>query len=471
MQVSTLNVLVHHSWLACTLLLLLLLLVHGPVYAQQVASEEEKVPRLEAAQAGEKTVLLLPANWTANAADAELTLTSSAKVEKVVASDQWDVVADGNNTVTFAMVNKTDSNRSSKFIIHTNSTSPVYSYRLVLNGTEYEGNVQARAPAQISRHFTMWADPKEEAATAFMPEGWSADLQIIRPYGSMTGFVFFARGSENTLVYVFQPFMPLHLIPNDSLCDIAGLCPGMISAEKVRELSLGNAPIAVSNQKMPGEYFEAEVLPVLRKSLNAYSVTSEQADYALEYGQGDSSGVGGTNSTEMVPVHDVNYSFEVEGKKISGRAMIITRNHTMGEIGIWNGYIVGIESSEQNFDRAIQQASVTLLTLQFDKEWLAAEREVLLDNVNSTSVLGTVQELMARSTSDDFDVVVQTAAHKMVRTYNNTMIAGYLDLETGRELHLPLFPDSQHWYLDDNQLIGTNSNWNPVNSTSFTRLF
>jgi hypothetical protein len=59
----------------------------------------------------------------------------------------------------------------------------------------------------------------------------------------------------------------------------------------------------------------------------------------------------------------------------------------------------------------------------------------------------------------------------MVRTYNNTMIGGYLDSETMQELHLPLFPDMQHWYLSGDQLVGRKSNWNPMNSTSLDPLF
>lgn len=430
-----------------------MLFIYSPAYAQEAAE-----PELVAAQAGGRTVMLLPANWTAHATYAEVTLTSSAEVEKVSAPDWWNATADG-NTVTFTMTENVD--RSSKFIIYTNSTSASYSYQLMLNGTEYEGSIKAKAPAKDIR-FTKWIDPKEEAAKAFIPEGWSADLQIIRPYKSMTGFVFFARGSENTLVYVFQPFMPMHLLPNDSLCDDVGLCSGTVSAERVREMSLGNAPIAISDLKTPEQYFASEVLPVLRKNLNAYSVTSERPAYALEYG---------ANSIEMIPVHDVGYSFEVEGKKIAGRVMVVTRNHTAGDVGIWNGYIVGVESSEKYLDTAIQQASVTLLTLRFDEKWLAAEKKVLLDNTNSTSTLGAISELMANNTLDDFDVIVQTAAHKMVRTYNNTMIAGYLDSETGQELHLPLFPDSQHWYLNGDQLVGRKSNWNPLNSTSLDPLF
>ncbi|MEP0826721.1 MAG: hypothetical protein HRF40_14695, partial [Nitrososphaera sp.] len=126
----------------------------SPSYAQQGSFEEG--PRFEAAQVGEKTVVLLPANWTASASDAELTLTSSAKVEEVLGSDEWNVTAHDNNAVTFVMVGKAGNNTSSKFIIRTNSTNPSYSYKLVLNGTEYEGNIQPRALVKTSRHFAMW---------------------------------------------------------------------------------------------------------------------------------------------------------------------------------------------------------------------------------------------------------------------------------------------------------------------------
>lgn len=448
MHARSLNVLARCGWLACALLLFF----YSPAYAQ------EEGPVLAAAHVGERTVMILTSNWTASATDAQLTLTSSAGVKKVEAPDWWNATA-SDNTVTLTMIENVAN--SSKFIIHTNSTSASYSYRLILNGTQYDGRIPVKAPAKES-HFAKWTDQKEGAATAFIPEGWSADLQIIRPYKTMTGFVFFARGSDNTLVYVFQPFMPMHILPNDSLCDDAGLCPGTVSAEKVREMSFGNAPIAISDLKTPEQYFASEVLPVLRKNLNAYSVVSERPAYALEYG---------ANSTEMIPVDDVEYSFEVEGKKIGGRAMIFTRNHTAGDAGIWNGFIVGVESSETNFDAAIQQASVALLTLQFDEQWLANERRVLIENTNATGVFGTATELMANSTLDDFDVIVQTAAHKLVRTYNNTMIGGYLDSETMQELHLPLFPDTQHWFLSSDQLVGRKSNWNPMNSTSLDPLF
>jgi hypothetical protein len=439
--------LIRYGWLACALFLLL----YSPAYAQDAE------PEFATVQIGERTAMLLPANWTASAAEAEITLTSSAPVKKVAAPAWWNATAQGTR-VTFRLLENVD--RLSIFQVQTNSTEAAYSYELMLNGTKYAGRIAAQA-AKDSQ-FSKWTDPEENAATAFIPEGWSADLQIIRPYKSMTGFVFFARGSENTLVYVFQPFMPLHLIPSDTLCENAGLCPGRVSAEKVREMSLGNAPMAISEPKAPGQYFASEVLPVLGKNLNSYSVESERPVYALAYGN---------NSTDLVPAHDMQYSFDVEGKRIEGRAMIFTRNYTAGNAGVWNGFIVGVESSEKNFHSAMQQAAVTLLTLRFDDNWLDGEKEVLLDNANASRALGSIPELMANSTLGDFNAVVPTAAHKLVRTYNDTMIAGYLDSKTGEELHLPLFPDTQRWYLDGDQLVGRKAGRNPMNSSSLELLF
>jgi hypothetical protein len=427
------------------------LLLYNPAYAQ------EAEPEFSAAQIGDRTVMLLSANWTVSATEAEITFTSSAPVEKVAASDWWNATTQGNR-VTFRLLENVD--RQSLFLIQTNSTEAAYNYELTLNDTKYAGSIEA----QVVRDslFTKWTDPKENAATAFIPESWSADLQIIRPYKSMTGFVFFARGSENTLVYVFQPFMPLHLLPNDSLCETAEVCSGTVSAEKVREMSLGNAPMAISEPKTPEQYFASEVLPVLDKNLNSYRVESERSVYALAYGN---------NSTDMMPAHDVQYSFDVEGKRIEGRAIIFTRNYTSTGADIWNGFIVGVESSEKNFDLALQQATVTLLTLQFKESWLDSEEKVLLDNANASRALGAVPELMANSTLGDFRTIVPTAAHKLVRTYNDTMIAGFLDSKSGEELHLPLFPDSQHWYLNGDQLVGRKVGRNPMNSTSLELLF
>ena len=130
------------------------------------------------------------------------------------------------------------------------------------------------------------------------------------------------------------------------------------------------------------------------------------------------------NSTQMIHAHGVEYRFGVEGRMIAGRAMIFTRNYTAGDAGIWTGFIVGVESSEGNLDATLQQATVTLLTLQFDEKWLDGERKVLHDNVNANQALGAIRELMANSTLDNFNLIVLTAAHKMVRRYNYSITAG-----------------------------------------------
>lgn len=213
-------------------------------------------------------------------------------------------------------------------------------------------------------------------------------------------------------------------------------------------MSLGNAPISVSNFKTPEQYFTSEVLPMLTRNLNGYTVDSAQSVYASIYDGG--------NSTDVAPGYDVDYTFSVENKKISGKAMVFTRNYTTADgTGIWNGFIVGIESSENNFDKAFRQAAVTLLNLQFEEEWLNREKDVLLKNANTSQVLGAIPELMANNTLDDFYLLVPTAAHQLVRSYNNTIVADYLDRDSDKVLHLPLFPEMQHWYLyNGDQLVG-----------------
>jgi hypothetical protein len=211
-------------------------------------------------------------------------------------------------------------------------------------------------------------------------------------------------------------------------------------------MSLGNAPIAVSNFKAPEQYFTSEVLPILTRNLNAYTVDSAESVYAPIYGDG--------NSTDTVPAYDVDYNFNVENKKISGKAMVFTRNYTTNDMGIWNGFIVGIESSENNFDRALHQAAVTLLNLQFEEQWLNNERTILLQNANTSHALSTIPELMANSTLDDFYLIVPTAAHYLVTSQNSTKVTDYLDKDNDKELHLPLFPELQYWYLNGDQLVG-----------------
>jgi hypothetical protein len=419
------------------------------------------------AQRAEHTITFQQAGWDIFESQSDImTVTSSIPAEDPAASDDWwNVKSAKSNTVAFMLVENMDE--LYKFLIDTNSNEDIIyssSYPLALNNTDDIGRIESQAPNES--RFVKWADSKEKAATTFIPEGWSADLQIIRPYKSMTGFVFFARGDENTLVYVFQPFMPLHILPSRSLCESDNICfSSIISAEKVREMSLGNAPIAVSNFKTPEQYFTSEVLPILTRNLNAYTVDSAESVYAPIYG-GD-----GGNSTNLVPAYDVDYNFNVENKKISGKAMVFTRNYTTGDIGIWNGFIVGIESSENNFDRAFQYATVILLNLQFEEQWLNSERNVLLENANTSHALSAISELTANSTLDDFYLIAPTAAHELVTSQNNTMIADYLDEDSGKELHLPLFPELQYWYLNGDQLVGRNLRGDLMNASSLEPLF
>jgi hypothetical protein len=437
-----------------------LLLLCSPVSLQ--------VPKTQSTegQRAEQTVGFLPTDWGISKSQAAIiTLTSSISAEDVEVSDWWNAKSAVPISVAFTLVEKMD--KPSKFLMRTNSNEDtIYrsSYQLALNNT---GDISRIEPHVTNEsRFVRWADPKEKAASTFIPEGWSADLQIIRPYKSMSGFVFFARGDENTLVYVFQPFMPLYIPPSTSLCETASICfSSIISADKVREMSLGNAPIVVSNFKTPEQYFTSEVLPMLTKNLNAYTVDSAESVYASVYGD--------RNSTDLVPAYDVDYNFNVENKKISGKAMVFTRNYTTaaGEASIWNGFIVGIESSENNFDRAFQQAAVVLLNLQFEEEWLNSERKVLLENANTSQALGAIPELMANSTLDDFFLIVPTAAHQLVRSYNNTLITDYFDKDSGKELHLPQFPELQHWYLTGDQLVGRDLRRNLMNSSMLEPLF
>jgi hypothetical protein len=437
-----------------------LLLLCSPVSLQEPKTQSTE------GQRAEQTVGFLPTDWGISKSQAAIiTLTSSISAEDVEVSDWWNAKSAVPRSVAFTLVEKMD--KPSKFLMRTNSNEDtIYrsSYQLALNNT---GDISRIEPHVTNEsRFVRWADPKEKAASTFIPEGWSADLQIIRPYKSMSGFVFFARGDENTLVYVFQPFMPLYIPPSTSLCETASICfSSIISADKVREMSLGNAPIVVSNFKTPEQYFTSEVLPMLTKNLNAYTVDSAESVYASVYGD--------RNSTDLVPAYDVDYNFNVENKKISGKAMVFTRNYTTaaGEASIWNGFIVGIESSENNFDRAFQQAAVVLLNLQFEEEWLNGERKVLLENANTSQALGAIPELMANSTLDDFFLIVPTAAHQLVRSYNNTLITDYFDKDSGKELHLPQFPELQHWYLTGDQLVGRDLRRNLMNSSMLEPLF
>ena len=449
--------LINYSFSACMLVIVLLFC---PAYAQPLPPPP--MPKFAVAQVGHETVLIMPSNWSSYATQGTIELKSSAAIENVLSPAWWNATIQ-TDKITFKLLQNVDE--ASKFIIKTNSTQVIYNYQMILNGTTYSGQISSGQDEKKESTFIRWIDKKEQAASAFIPENWSADMQIIRPYKSMTGFIFFARGSDHRLVYAFQPFMPLHMLPNDLLCETMQLCSGdAISADKVRELSFGNAPLIVSDQKAPEQYFASEILPVLRKNLPSYNIASGSSAFALTMGKENS-------NISLVPAYDVNYTFDADGKKVDGRAMIFTTNYTSGDEGIWNGFIVGVESLDKEFDTTFQQSAVTLLTLQFDKQWLSAEKQTLLDNVNATKGLSRISELMANDTLDDFNVLVSTAAHKMVRTYNNTMIAGFSDNATKEEMNLPLFPNSQHWYLDGDKLVGKKVGRNPMKANTLQVLF
>jgi len=441
------------------------LLLSSSVYAK------ETKPEAAVGHADGQNAEFIPSSYAASETlSFPFPLTPSVLTENsTTASSDWEQTTTATlNTTTSALFDKVD--RASNFLTPVTSTENKthWSYLPAYNTKNTNGTGSAATIySQVSKEsrFVNWIDPKEKAASAFIPEGWNADLQIIRPYNSMTGFVFFARGSNNSLVYVFQPFMPLNLLPNKSLCETDNICfSSMISAEKIREMSLGNAPMAVSDFKTPEQYFTSEVLPVLMKNLNTYTVESAKSDYALVHGNGN-------NSTDQTPVYEVDYNFNAENKKISGKALILTRNYTADNATIWNGFIVGIESSEKNFDKAFQQAAVTLLTLKFEEKWLNNERTVLLENANSSQALGAIPELMANSTLNDFNLIIPTAAYKLVKSYNKTMIAEYIDRASSKEFSLPLFPEMQHWYLNGNQLFAGDIQRNLMNTSSLEPRF
>jgi hypothetical protein len=51
------------------------------------------------------------------------------------------------------------------------------------------------------------------------------------------------------------------------------------------------------------------------------------------------------------------------------------------------------------------------------------------------------------------------------------MIAGFADNATKQQLHLPLFPNSKHWYLDGDQLVGKKIGGNPMKANTLQALF
>jgi hypothetical protein len=441
----------------CLILLLLTFVLLPSVDAQ------EGEPALSAAQQGDKTVFLLSANWTSRANEAELVLSSSSIINSAAASKWWQVTQTGQKEISFRLTD--GATTSSIFIINSNSSDPTFRYELALDSTKYSGTIDP-IDSEDAVWFQNWADGRENATSAFVPRGWTADLQIIRPYNSMTGFVFFMRGPDNALAYVFYPFMPLHLLPDEEICKALGTCSGIASAEIVRKASFGNAPVAVSELKNPTNYFESEVLPLLRSNLDGYAVESADPLYALRYD--------GNNqpNSKFLQGLELNYGFDAPSKRIVGKAVLLISNQTEQESGYWNGVIVGVESSEATFDKAFQQASVTLLTLGLGEKWMNEEQAVLDQNIaESRPQLLNVSRTIANSSLQEFDSVVSSAAHALVRSYDESRIGAFIDTATGKELHLPLYQSTQNWYLQDGQLVGRKVGRNILNDTSLELLW
>jgi hypothetical protein len=428
----------------------------------QGAFAQDGEPVISAAQQGNKTIFLLSGNWTAHATSAELVLSSASTIEKAAASKWWKQSENDDESISFTLSEPTNS--TSIFMLYSNSTAPTFRYRLSIDSAEYSGAIEPIIDSEGS-WYRSWTDNREGAMSAFIPEGWKADLQIVRPYNSMTGFVFFVRGEANALAYVFYPFMPLHILPEDQICEELDTCNGVASTEKVQVTSFGNAPVAVSRQKDPTQYFESEVLPLLRANLEGYSVQSTDPWFALQYDSDNKA------TTRFLEGLQVSYNFDAQGKKTVGKAAVLISNHTSEESGFWNGVVIGVESSQESFERDFQNATVTLLTLRLDEKWKTREQAVLDQSVeNAGPAFRNVTKIIANTTLQDFDSILSTMAHALVRSDASARIGAYNDTATGEEMHLPQYESTQHWYLQDEMLLGRKIGRNIMNSTAIEPL-
>jgi len=152
-----------------------LLLLCSPV------SLQEPKTRSTEGQRAEQTVGFLPTDWGISKSQAAIiTLTSSISAEDVEVSDWWNAKSAVPSSVAFKLVEKMD--KPSKFLMRTNSNEDtIYrsSYQLALNNTGDIGRIEPHVPKES--RFVKWADSKEKAGSTFIREGWSADVQIIRP--------------------------------------------------------------------------------------------------------------------------------------------------------------------------------------------------------------------------------------------------------------------------------------------------
>lgn len=420
----------------------------GDKSADSAAAQPE--PQFNAIRYEGRTIIHI-ANWTATPGSI-IVLNSSAPISRLIGLPEWNI----SSLSPYQFVLKLEGSvaRPAEFIAYSNLNS-TYTYQLTAGSYSHSGILVPELPSKQIL-FSRWLDPKEGAASAYIPLGWKADLDIIRPYRSMTGFVFEAReDATNTLLYVFAPFMPLHIIPTNSWCATSQLCGNgekTITAEQSKQLSIGSAPVIISSFTGPHQYFSEEVLPVLQRNLNSYvveSATDVTGNYTTENG-----------SSDQHTFLDVKYSFDAEGKKIDGVAAVYTQNHTRADIGFWNGYIVGIESREGNFSEALQKSLVTLLTLKFDSRWLANEQAtldsgadtVLHENDNKTAA---VMSLLANTTLGDSSMFALNSAKALALANSSARVSAFAGSNES-QMALPISPYTRHWYIseDGTKLMG-----------------
>ena len=78
---------------------------------------------------------------------------------------------------------------------------------------------------------------------------------------------------------------------------------------------------------------------------------------------------------------------------------------------------------------------------------------------------------IANSSLREFDSVISSAAHALVRSYDESRIGAFVDTDTGKEVHLPLYQSTQNWYLQDGQLVGRKVGRNILNDSSLQLLW
>jgi hypothetical protein len=260
--------------------------------------------------------------------------------------------------------------------------------------------------------------------------------------------------------------MPLHITPGNDICETLGKCAGAASTETIQKLSFGNAPVVISEPKDPMAYFQSEILPQLRTSLDGYEVHSTRPLFALEYNTAN------RPESDFLEGLEVNYGFDASDKKIKGKAAVFVTNTTSADSGIWNGIVVGIESSEKNFERDFQRAAVTLLTLSLSESWASEEQAVLNNGAAGVSPgLKHVSSVMANMTLAEFGSVINTAAHGLVRSQDDIAIVPYVNTATSVEMHLPEHNSVQNWYLYGDELVGRKIGRNIMNGTAITPLY